>query len=143
MPEAVRLDVSTGVGTTWIDLTRKLRDAVRASRVKDGLAVVWCPHTTAGLLVQENTDPELRDDITRALDRLVPREGGYRHAEGNAHAHLRSLLLDTSVTLLVEAGRPVLGTWQALYLVDFDGPRSRQVLVKVVPSAPALPEATP
>jgi secondary thiamine-phosphate synthase enzyme len=114
------------------DITAQVRAAIRASGVAEGLAVVYTPHTTAAITINENADPDVTGDLTAALDRLVPLHDPYRHAEGNSAAHVKSSLVGTSATVIVSAGAPQLGTWQGIWFCEFDGPRRRQVHVKVL-----------
>lgn len=115
-----------------IEITDKIRAAIRSSGIREGLAVVYTPHTTAAITINENADPDVARDLVAALNQLVPFAGDYRHAEGNSAAHVKSTLVGASETLIVEAGAPVLGTWQGVYFCEFDGPRRRQVQVRVV-----------
>ena len=118
------------------EITREVRDAVREIGVADGVATVYVPHTTAGVTIQENADPDVQHDILLKLDRLFPRdEPGFRHAEGNSDSHLKTMLVGTSAAVVVSGGDPVLGRWQGVYLCEFDGPRTREVVVEVVASA--------
>lgn len=125
------LAVRTSSRSQMVDITSRVAGAVEASGVRDGVVTVYVPHTTAGITINENADPDVVTDMLGALDRLVPRTGPYRHAEGNSDAHVKSSLLGHSVTVLVRGGSLVLGTWQGVYLCEFDGPRSRRVLVDV------------
>ena len=101
--------------------------------VADGYAIVFVPHTTAGITIQENADPDVQHDLLKKLDALVPKEEAYyRHAEGNSDSHLKTAMVGNSVTVLIENGRLVLGRWQGIYLCEFDGPRTREAVVKVV-----------
>jgi secondary thiamine-phosphate synthase enzyme len=130
-----RFEVRTSAASQLVEITAQVRDAVRASGVADGIAVVWCAHTTAGITVQENADPDVAHDLLLALENAVPRRaarGAYLHGEGNSDAHVKSALVGTSTTLIVERGAPVLGTWQGVFLCELDGPRVRTVAVKVV-----------
>ncbi len=127
-----RLDVQTRKRTEMIDITGAVQEQVARSGVKSGLCLVWVPHTTAAVTVNENADPSVRRDIMAALDRLVPAEGDYRHSEGNSDGHIKSTLCGRDVTLAVEDGSIVLGTWQGIFFCEFDGPRRRSALVKVV-----------
>ena len=115
-----------------IDITETVRAAIRANGCSDGLAVVYTPHTTAGITINENADPDVARDLVTALNKLVPFDDHYRHAEGNSAAHVKSTLVGASETLIVQGGAPLLGTWQGIYFCEFDGPRRRQVHVKVV-----------
>lgn len=125
------LIVRTSAQSEFVDITPQVQEAVRASGVASGLCYLFVPHTTAGLVLNENWDPTVREDILRALNRLVPAVGDYRHEEGNSPAHIKATLVGFSATIPVENARLVLGTWQGIYLAEFDGPRQRRVLVKV------------
>lgn len=125
-------DVSTTSRSQMLDITAKVREGVRSSGIGDGLCVVYVPHTTAGVTVNENADPAVAADIQGQLAKLVP-QGGYRHREGNADAHIKASLVGFSLTLLVEEGDIFLGTWQGVFFCEFDGPRRRRVRVKVIP----------
>ncbi|WP_456455387.1 secondary thiamine-phosphate synthase enzyme YjbQ [Thermovibrio sp.] len=117
----------------FIDITRQVESIVLQSGVKSGICVVYAPHTTAAITVNENADPTVRKDIISSLDKLVPwREPFYEHAEGNSAAHIKSSLIGCSQTIIVQNGKLLLGTWQGIYFCEFDGPRTRRVLVKVI-----------
>lgn len=105
---------------------------MEASGVRDGLCLVFSKHTTAGITINENADPDVKSDLISGLDRAFPRRSEYRHAEGNSHSHLRTSCVGLSQTVIVSEGKLVLGTWQGLFLCEFDGPRTRRVAVKVV-----------
>ena len=131
----VRLEVRTTAAGQLVEITAQVREAIRASAITDGTAVIWCAHTTAGITVQENADPDVARDLLLALENAVPpraARGAYRHGEGNSDAHVKAALVGTSVTLIVERGAPLLGTWQGIFLCEFDGPRVRMVAVEVV-----------
>ena len=115
----------------FVDVTERVAEAIRESGVVDGVCVAFCPHTTAGLTINENADPDVVRDMLLGLDRAYPDRPEFRHAEGNSAAHLKASALGSSVTVIVSAGRPVLGTWQGIYLCEFDGPRNRHILVSV------------
>jgi len=121
--------VRTRSRVEMVDITAEVAEAIRAEGIDDGLAVVFVPHTTAGVTINENADPDVARDITADLSRLVPRSGAYAHAEGNSDAHIKSSLFGPSLVLIVSGGRPVLGTWQAVYFCEGDGPRHRKVHV--------------
>jgi secondary thiamine-phosphate synthase enzyme len=127
------LELKTTRRTELVDITSEVARLVAESGVGRGVCHVCVPHTTAGLTVNENDDPAVARDIEAVLDRLAPKDGGYQHREGNADAHVKSTLIGVSQTLLVEEGRLLLGRWQAIFFCEFDGPRERQVRVKVVP----------
>jgi len=117
----------------FIDITRQVESVVIQSGVKSGICVVYAPHTTAGITINENADPTVRKDIINTLEKLVPwREPFYEHAEGNSAAHVKSSLIGCSQTVIVENGKLLLGTWQGIYFCEFDGPRTRRVFVKVI-----------
>lgn len=126
------LIIRTTAQSEFVDITPQVQEVVRASGVASGLCYLFVPHTTAGLVLNENWDPSVREDILRALNRLVPTVGDYRHEEGNSPAHIKATLVGFSATIPVENSRLVLGTWQGVYLAEFDGPRQRRVLVRVV-----------
>ncbi len=113
-----------------IDITDPLEALLREQGFRDGLCVVFVPHTTAAVTINENADPDVLRDITAAMGKLVPADGSYRHREGNADAHVKASLFGASETLIVEGGRLVLGTWQSVFFCEFDGPRTRKALVK-------------
>ncbi|HTJ46763.1 MAG TPA: secondary thiamine-phosphate synthase enzyme YjbQ [Kofleriaceae bacterium] len=121
-------DIRTTTRAEVIDVTALVRGAVRKSGVTSGIACVFCPHTTAGVTIQENSDPRVRHALSEHLSQTVPRAG-----EENMDAHIKSSLVGASLTLIVEGGKPVLGTWQAVYFCEFDGPRNRLLMVRVVP----------
>ena len=123
-------DVTTRNRTQLVDITDWVQEAVSREGVVAGDCVVFCPHTTAAITIQENADPDVASDVVSTLDALVPRDGDYRHSEGNSDAHVKSALVGASEMLVIEQGRLVLGTWQAIYFCEFDGPRRRQVIVQ-------------
>lgn len=125
------ITVNTRNRTQFFDITRQVTDAVKESGVNSGVVTVYCPHTTAGLTLNENADPDVTADMEAVLDRMVPWSGGYRHGEGNSAAHVKASMMGSSVQVIVEDGKLQLGTWQAIYFCEFDGPRSRKVWVKV------------
>jgi secondary thiamine-phosphate synthase enzyme len=124
--------VQTGKTQEFLDITRRLQTAVQESGVQEGVAFVYCPHTTAGLCVNENYDPTVTADILKKLDELIPVYGTYSHAEGNAAAHIKSCLVGVSLQLPVSGGRLVLGTWQGVFFCEFDGPRQRKVHLRIL-----------
>jgi secondary thiamine-phosphate synthase enzyme len=129
-----KVQVKTSAKTDLIDITRSVEEAVRKSGVKDGICWVYVPHTTASVTINENADPSVSRDILMELNKIVPFQDGYQHLEGNSPAHIKASLLGSSITVFVESGRLVLGTWQGIFFCEFDGPRNRQVFVKVVKS---------
>jgi secondary thiamine-phosphate synthase enzyme len=127
--------VPTQARSQMVDITRLVRKAA-VPALSSGFVIVYVPHTTAGVTIQENADPDVQHDLLRKLDELVPKhEAYYRHAEGNSDSHLKTAMVGNSVTVLVENGQLVLGRWQGIYLCEFDGPREREVVVKRVATA--------
>jgi secondary thiamine-phosphate synthase enzyme len=126
-------DVRTTRRTEFVEITAEVRRAVREAGLADGVCVVYCPHTTAAVTIQENADPDVVHDMLLWFNQNIPKKvPGFRHAEGNSDAHLKSSLVGPSVTVPVQNGDLVLGTWQGIYFCEFDGPRSRQVQVQTI-----------
>jgi secondary thiamine-phosphate synthase enzyme len=125
------ISIRTGSRTEMVDITSSVQGEVSKGGVTEGICVVYVPHTTAGLTINEGADPDVCRDIMDNLNRLVPQGAGYRHVEGNADSHIKASLVGSSVSVLVEGGRLVLGTWQKIFFCEFDGPRSRKVFVQV------------
>jgi secondary thiamine-phosphate synthase enzyme len=125
------LVIETRQSTELIDITRKVQAVVDKSGIKDGICLVYVPHTTVGLLINEH-EAGLHTDLVRLLNQLVPERGSYQHPDGNAHAHIKASLLGTSKYFVIGGGHLLLGTWQSIFLSEFDGPRSRKVIVKMV-----------
>jgi len=123
--------VKTRESTELVDVTAEIQAAVDKSGVKNGVCVVYVPHTTVGLLINE-AEPGFHSDLLRTLNRLVPEKGDYRHPDGNAHAHIKASLIGSEKYFIIRDGRIALGTWQAVFLCEFDGPRSRKIAVKVL-----------
>jgi secondary thiamine-phosphate synthase enzyme len=126
--------VRTNARIVMMDITDHVRDFLRESRIKSGVCHVFIPHTTAAVTINENADPDVPRDIITSLDKLIPLNDRYRHLEGNAAAHIKSSLLGSSQTVFVENGDLVLGTWQSIFFCEFDGPRTRKVYVKLIPT---------
>jgi secondary thiamine-phosphate synthase enzyme len=124
------ISITTQSRSEMIDITSKVEEELNKSGLTDGICVLFVPHTTAGITINEGADPSVVADIQAMLDRLVPWEGSYRHLEGNSAAHIKSSLVGNSVIVLVESGRLKLGTWQGIFFCEFDGPRSRKVHMK-------------
>lgn len=128
-----RLEVQTSARIQLIDITAQVKSFLRSEGVSSGIIVIYVPHTTCGITINENADPSVKEDINALLKKLVPHDGVYRHAEGNSDAHIKASMVGSSVTVIVESGAPILGTWQGIFLADFDGPRKRSVLLKFIP----------
>ncbi len=127
-----QLEINTRSAVELVDITAAVQQTVKEKGMQSGVCHIFVPHTTAGLTLNENWDPSVRADILMELGKIVPLRDNYRHAEGNSAAHIKASLMGASQTILVEDGRLVLGTWQGIYLAEFDGPRRRRVLVKLV-----------
>lgn len=130
MPETIQ--VSTSKRSEAVDITDSVRQKVRDSGVQNGLCVVYVPHTTAGVMINEGADPAVMTDVLNTLDKLIPWNGGYKHAEGNSAAHIKSVLVGNSVQVIVDNAKLLLGTWQHIFLCEFDGPRTRKIYVKTM-----------
>jgi secondary thiamine-phosphate synthase enzyme len=126
------VQVRTNAQKQFVNITSEVQSAVRDSGVEDGICVVYVPHTTAGVTINEAADPSVAKDIQSKLTELVPRRGNYAHAEGNSDAHIQTSVVGPSVTLIVENGRVALGTWQGIFFCEFDGPRRRTFVVQTV-----------
>lgn len=127
-----QFEIKTTNHTQMVDITAQVQNAVAKSGVKDGICMVFIPHTTAAVTINENADPDVVRDFTMEIDKIVPWEDGYLHMEGNSAAHLKSSIIGFSEQVIIEDGRLVLGTWQGLYFCEYDGPRRRKVIVKVI-----------
>jgi len=131
----VELSVRSRVRTEMIDITDAVQKAVSDSGVKEGVCIIYAPHTTAGITINENADPSVKKDILAELNKLIPFDDNYSHLEGNAAAHIKSSIVGCSQSVIVSNGRLVLGTWQGIFFCEFDGPRSRRVFVQVCPAS--------
>ena len=116
----------------FYDITPAVREAIKKSITNDGLCIVYCPHTTAGITINENADPDVIKDLLYGLEKAFPDRPEFRHSEGNSAAHLKASCIGSSVTIIVENGVPKLGTWQSVYFCEFDGPRERKYHIKVI-----------
>jgi secondary thiamine-phosphate synthase enzyme len=126
------ISVTTRARCEWVDITPDVRSIIAASSVKTGTCLVASLHTTGGVTINENADPDVERDFFWKLDALVPRDAGFRHSEGNSDSHVKTSLVGLSVQVCVSGGRPVLGTWQSIYFCEFDGGRERRVGVSVI-----------
>jgi secondary thiamine-phosphate synthase enzyme len=126
------LSVKTSRRTQLVDVTAQVQKVVAGSGVSTGICYLYVPHTTAAITINECADPEVARDIESALDRLVPKTGPYRHSEGNSDSHVKSVLVGASQIIHVEGGKLVLGRWQGVFLCEFDGPRERRLLMRIV-----------
>lgn len=126
-----RIRVRTSKRIELVDISDEIQSAIAKTKVNQGICFFFCPHTTAGLTINENADPSVRRDIINALNKLVPANAGYAHSEGNADSHVKSSLLGQSLTIFIEDARLCLGTWQGIYFCESDGPRQREVWIKI------------
>ncbi|MBN2255863.1 MAG: YjbQ family protein [Deltaproteobacteria bacterium] len=127
-----QLSIRTNSRSEMIDITRAVESVVEEANVRNGICYVFVPHTTAAVTINENADPDVPRDIIMELEKVIPYQDNYRHREGNSAAHVKASLIGSSETVLVEGGRLLLGTWQSLFFCEFDGPRTRKYVVKVV-----------
>ena len=130
-----KINIKTARRIELVDITEEIQNIVTKNKIKEGVCFLFCPHTTAGLTINENADPSVKKDILNTLNKLVPENAGYAHSEGNADSHVKSSLLGSSVTLFIEGGQLALGTWQGIYFCESDGPRQRQVWIKLIASS--------
>jgi secondary thiamine-phosphate synthase enzyme len=126
------MSVNSRSRTELIDITSQVREAVKKSGLKDGICHLFVPHTTAGITINEGADPSVKRDILTSLNRLVPLDGDYQHAEGNSAAHIKTTMVGTSAVCLIEDSQLVLGTWQSIFFCEFDGPRTRRVYIATI-----------
>ncbi len=136
MPSAAfrRQSISSRRRCEMIDVTDSVEQVVRESGIQSGVVVVYVPHTTAGVTINENADPDVKHDLLAKLEQLIPhRESFYRHAEGNSDSHLKAAMMGSSATIPLHQGELALGRWQGIYLCEFDGPRTRDLIIKVMP----------
>ena len=127
-----QLNVRTSRQVELIDITHQVEKAVSESKISSGICTVYVPHTTAAVTINENADPSVKSDIVAELNKVIPFDDNYSHLEGNAAAHIKSSLVGASETIMVEGGSLVLGTWQGIFFCEFDGPRSRKVVIKLI-----------
>lgn len=125
------LEVKTSSHTQMLDITKDIKKIIKESEIKNGSCIIFIPHTTAAVTINENADPDVQKDFIKAINKLVPWEDEYLHMEGNSAAHLKASMIGFSEQLMVEKGRILLGTWQGIYFVEFDGPRNRKVWVSI------------
>jgi len=126
------ISLQTHSRVEMIDVTAAVQKAVGEEKIEEGLCLVYTPHTTAAVTINENADPDVPHDIISALEKIVPQNANYKHAEGNSAAHVKSSLVGASELVIIENGRLVLGTWQSIFFCEFDGPRSRKVLISII-----------
>lgn len=126
-----KINIRTSKRVELVEITGEIQNAVSKTKIREGVCFLFCPHTTAGLTINENADPQVTRDVMNTLSKLVPENANYLHTEGNADSHIKSSLFGSTLTIFIEGGQLVLGTWQGIYFCEGDGPRSRQVWIKV------------
>ena len=126
------VEISTHARTELVDITDEIRKAIKKSGVKSGTCIIYIPHTTAAVTINENYDPSVCEDIVATLNRLVPHNTRYSHTEGNADAHIKAAIIGSTRTVFFEDGKILFGTWQGIFFCEFDGPRRRRILVKIL-----------
>ncbi|MCX7926879.1 MAG: secondary thiamine-phosphate synthase enzyme YjbQ [Candidatus Omnitrophica bacterium] len=127
-----QIEINTHSRIELVDITALVEKVVAKSKVQTGICVIFCPHTTAGLTINENADPSVKRDIIKTLSLIVPQKADYQHQEGNADSHIKSSLFGSSISVIIEEAKLMLGTWQGIFFCESDGPRRRQVWVKVI-----------
>jgi secondary thiamine-phosphate synthase enzyme len=132
MGEVYTFGVKSGQQCAMINITKEIQAVIRDSGVKNGICVIFVPHTTAGITINENADPDVVRDFLMETGKIVPLSDGYNHLEGNSAAHIKASMMGFTQTVIIEEGRLLLGTWQGIYFMEFDGPRIRKVHVKIL-----------
>jgi len=127
-----KINLKTSQRSELVDITDEVQNIVLKSKVKEGVCLLFCPHTTAGLTINENADPSVKADILRTLHKLIPAGADYSHQEGNSDSHIKSSLFGSSLTIFIQSGILAFGSWQGIYFCEGDGPRQRQVWLKIV-----------
>lgn len=127
-----QFSINTRSSTEMVNITTQVQNELGKAEIKNGICTVFVPHTTAGITINEGADPDVADDMIMEINKIVPLQDGYKHAEGNSAAHLKTSFFGSSVQIPVENGRLSLGTWQAIFICEFDGPRNRRVIVQVL-----------
>lgn len=132
MSQLYQYSVKTNRKQEFINIDHLIKETLTESPIQSGILVVYCPHTTAGITINENADPDVKVDLELGLNRTFPNDEGYVHFEGNSDGHMKSSLIGASETLIIQDGQPILGTWQSVYFSEFDGPRNRTVYLKII-----------
>lgn len=132
MKNLYKHSLSINKAQTMVDITEIIKEDIKDSKVKDGIVVVYCPHTTAGITINENADPDVVDDILLGLDIAFPDRKEFKHMEGNSQAHIKASVIGSACTIIIDEGKLQLGTWQGVYFCEFDGPRNRKLYFKFI-----------
>ncbi len=127
-----KIRISTEKRCQLLDITGEIQKIINKNRIKEGIIHIFCPHTTAAITINENYDPSVQEDISRTLEKLIPSRSNYSHTEGNADAHIKAAIVGSSRTIFVEDGKLAFGTWQGIFLCEFDGPRTREIWVRII-----------
>jgi len=127
-----KLEIKTNSRSEIIDITDKIQKIISDSKIKSGICIIYVPHTTAGITVNENYDPSVRTDILDYLEKIAPAAARYKHTEGNADSHIKTSVVGSSATLVIEDGKILLGNWQGIMFCEFDGPRTRKLVIKLL-----------
>jgi secondary thiamine-phosphate synthase enzyme len=130
------LNIKTASRTEFVDISPEVERVIGESDIHNGICCIYVPHTTAGIFINEGADPAVQRDIRKTLDKLVPLEGDYTHIEGNSPAHIKSVLTGSSLTIIIDKGKPLVGTWQSIFFCEFDGPRHRRIIIKIIEDKP-------
>jgi secondary thiamine-phosphate synthase enzyme len=130
------LQIKTTRRTQFVDITDEVQSFVTKSQIKSGICHLYVPHTTAAVTINEHADPDVASDVEAAFDRLVPHRGPYKHSEGNSDSHIKSILVGNTQTVFIADGHLTLGRWQGIFFCEFDGPRTRQLHLKIIPDQP-------
>lgn len=130
MIKEIRL--STSERNELVDITEEIKSIIKQTKVKEGICIIYCPHTTAAITINERADPDVQRDIIVNLSKIIPENGEYHHSEGNSDSHIKSSLIGASETLIIKDNDLILGAWQNIYFAEFDGPRKRKVIVKIL-----------
>lgn len=125
------ISIKTSKQEEMLNITEEISKAIKESKVEDGICIIYTPHTTAGITINESTDPDVRTDILLKLNELAE-DNRYKHGEGNSDSHVKSTIVGCSKTIIINSNKPLLGTWQAIYFCEFDGPRTRQITIKIL-----------
>lgn len=132
MSQLYQYSVKTNRKQEFINIDHLIKETLTESPIQSGILVIYCPHTTAGITINENADPDVKVDLELGLNRTFPNDEDYVHFEGNSDGHMKSSLIGASETLIIQDGQPILGTWQSVYFSEFDGPRNRTVYLKII-----------
>jgi len=129
---AEEINLTTSKRNELIDITNQVKNIIKQSKIKQGICIVYCPHTTAAITINESADPDVQRDILINLSKIIPEKGDYKHSEGNSDTHIKSSIIGASETLIIKDNDLILGAWQNIYFAEFDGPRNRKVWIEII-----------